>query len=63
MIIPTSHNKLGNTGCKTGFWLEAFAAQIVLAPKGGQPPSIRRATSETFSTLRADESAVRAILP
>lgn len=49
LIVLTSHDKLGDTGKKTGFWLEEFAApyyvfkdagaQITLAsPKGGQPP-------------------------
>ena len=49
LIILTSHAELGNTGQKTGFWLEEFAApyyvfkdanvDIVLAsPAGGQPP-------------------------
>jgi putative intracellular protease/amidase len=49
LMILTSHDKLGDTGKKTGFWLEEFAApyyvfkdagaQITLAsPKGGQPP-------------------------
>jgi len=49
LMILTSHDKLGDTGEKTGFWLEEFAApyytlkdagaQITLAsPKGGQPP-------------------------
>jgi putative intracellular protease/amidase len=49
LMVLTSHDKLGNTGRKTGFWLEEFAApyftfkgagaEIVLAsPKGGQPP-------------------------
>lgn len=48
-IILTSHDELGNTGKKTGFWLEEFAApyyvfkdagvSLTLAsPKGGQPP-------------------------
>ncbi len=48
-MVLTSHDQLGNTGRKTGFWLEEFAApyyvfadagvQLVLAsPKGGQPP-------------------------
>ena len=48
-IVLTSHDKLGDTGKPTGFWLEEFAApyyvfkdagaEIVLAsPKGGQPP-------------------------
>ena len=49
LIVLTSHDKLGDTGKKTGFWLEEFAApcyvfkdagaEITLAsPKGGQPP-------------------------
>ena len=49
LIVLTSHDNLGNTGKKTGFWLEEFAAPyytfkdagatITLAsPLGGQPP-------------------------
>jgi putative intracellular protease/amidase len=49
LMILTSHDQLGDTGEKTGFWLEEFAAPyyvfkdagavITLAsPKGGQPP-------------------------
>jgi len=49
LIVLTSHDQLGNTGRKTGFWLEELAApyytfkeagaEIVLAsPRGGQPP-------------------------
>lgn len=49
LMVLTSHDQLGNTGHKTGFWLEEFAApyyifkdagvEITLAsPKGGQPP-------------------------
>lgn len=49
LIVLTSHDRLGDTGKKTGFWLEEFAApyyvfkdagaDITLAsPKGGQPP-------------------------
>lgn len=48
-MVLTSHDKLGDTGKKTGFWLEEFAApyytfidagaQVVVAsPLGGQPP-------------------------
>src|SRR6202522_3666153 len=48
-MVLTSHDRLGNTGRKTGFWLEEFAApyfvfrdasvELTLAsPKGGQPP-------------------------
>ena len=48
-MVFTSHDQLGDTGLKTGFWLEECAApyfvfrdagvQLTLAsPKGGQPP-------------------------
>jgi putative intracellular protease/amidase len=49
LMVLTSHDRLGNTGRKTGFWLEEFAApyfvfrdagvELTLAsPNGGQPP-------------------------
>jgi len=49
LMVLTSHDRLGETGKKTGFWLEEFAApyyvfkdagaEVTLAsPKGGQPP-------------------------
>ena len=49
LMVLTSHDQLGNTGRKTGLWLEEFAApyfvfrdagvELALAsPKGGQPP-------------------------
>ncbi|HEV7930298.1 MAG TPA: type 1 glutamine amidotransferase domain-containing protein [Nitrosospira sp.] len=49
LIVLTSHDQLGNTGKKTGFWLEEFTtpyyvlkdagAEVALAsPKGGEPP-------------------------
>ncbi len=49
LMVLTSHDQLGNTGAKTGFWLEEFAApyyvfkdagaEVTLAsPQGGQPP-------------------------
>lgn len=49
LMVLTSHDELGDTGNKTGFWLEEFAApyyvfkdagaDVMLAsPKGGQPP-------------------------
>ncbi|WP_258128114.1 type 1 glutamine amidotransferase domain-containing protein [Achromobacter anxifer] len=49
LIVLTSHDKLGNTGRKTGFWLEEFAAPYyafldagatltLASPAGGQPP-------------------------
>ncbi len=49
LIVLTSHSELGNTGQKTGFWIEEFAAPYyvmadagitltIASPKGGQPP-------------------------
>ena len=49
LIVLTSHSDLGNTGEKTGFWIEEFAAPYyvladagveltIASPKGGQPP-------------------------
>lgn len=49
LMVLTSHDQLGNTGKKTGFWLEEFAAPYyafkdaganitLVSPKGGQPP-------------------------
>ncbi len=49
LMVLTSHDVLGNTGRKTGFWLEEFAAPYFVfrdagveltlsSPKGGQPP-------------------------
>src|SRR6202021_699179 len=49
LMVLTSHNQLGNTGRKTGFWLEEFAAPYFVfrdagvqltraSPNGGQPP-------------------------
>lgn len=66
LMVLTSHDKLGDTGSKTGFWLEEFSApyyvfkdagaQIVLAsPKGGQPPldpKSDQADAQTASTER-----------
>ena len=51
LMVLTSHDQLGNTGRKTGFWLEEFAApyfvfrdavvELTLAsPRGGQPPVV-----------------------
>ena len=49
LMVLTSHDQLGDTGKKTGFWLEEFAApyyafkdagasNTLASPKGGQPP-------------------------
>jgi putative intracellular protease/amidase len=61
LMVLTSHDQLGNTGRKTGFWLEEFAApyyafkeanaDIVLAsPKGGQPPLDPKSNEPNFQT-------------
>ena len=65
LLVLTSHDQLGDTGKKTGFWLEEFAApyyvfkdagaQITLAsPRGGQPPRRQRqlACASQKATLR-----------
>ena len=66
LMILTSHDRLGNTGKKTGFWLEEFAApyyvfkdagaKLTLAsPLGGQPPLDPKsddAASQTDATRR-----------
>jgi putative intracellular protease/amidase len=61
LIVLTSHSVLGNTGRKTGFWLEELAApyyvfkdagvEIVLAsPLGGQPPLDPKSNEPDFQT-------------
>ena len=68
LMVITSHAELGNTGEKTGFWLEEFAApyytfvdagiEVTLAsPAGGQPPidpKSEMADFQTASTKRFD---------
>lgn len=77
LIVLTSHDKLGDTGRKTGFWLEELAAPyyvfkdagagITLAsPKGGQPPLDPKSTEPNFQTdatrrFDADAEAGRAL--
>lgn len=69
LIVLTSHEDLGNTGKKTGFWTEELAApyyalvdqgaEITLAsPKGGQPPIDPKSedpTAQTDATRRMAE--------
>jgi len=77
LIVLTSHDRLGNTGEKTGFWLEEFAAPyyelkdagatITLAsPKGGQPPldpKSDRPENQTEATKRfKTDGAAQAVL-
>jgi putative intracellular protease/amidase len=61
LMVLTSHDKLGDTGRKTGFWLEELAApyyefkdvgaQITLAsPKGGRPPLDPKSQDPSFQT-------------
>lgn len=61
LIVLTSHDRLGDTGKKTGFWLEEFAAPyyrlrdagcaITLAsPAGGQPPIDPKSNEPDFQT-------------
>jgi putative intracellular protease/amidase len=73
LMVLTSHDQLGNTGKKTGFWLEEFAApyyafkdagaEIVLAsPLGGQPPLDPKSDLPDFQTelthrFKADPAA------
>ncbi len=66
LMVLTSHDRLGDTGEKTGFWLEEFAApyyvfkdagaDVVLAsPQGGQPPLDPKSDApdaQTEATLR-----------
>lgn len=77
LMVLTSHDQLGDTGKKTGFWLEEFAApyyalkdagaEIVLAsPKGGQPPLDPKsdepdAQTEATHRFKADEAAQKAL--
>lgn len=61
LMVLTSHAELGNTGEKTGFWVEEFAApyyafvdasiEVTLAsPNGGQPPIDPTSTLADFQT-------------
>lgn len=77
LMVLTSHDRLGTTGEKTGFWLEEFAApyyvfydagaEIVLAsPKGGQPPIDPKSDAPDAQTdatrrFRADTAATAAL--
>jgi putative intracellular protease/amidase len=76
LIVLTSHDQLGNTGRKTGFWLEELAApyyvfkdagaEITLAsPKGGQPPLDPKSNEPSFQTdqTRRFEAEAAALLP
>lgn len=77
VMVLTSHDQLGQTGRKTGFWLEELAApyyafkdagaEIVLAsPKGGRPPLDPKSNEPSFQTeltrrFEADGEALAAL--
>ncbi|MDX2418983.1 MAG: type 1 glutamine amidotransferase domain-containing protein [Xanthomonadales bacterium] len=61
LMVLTSHDQLGTTGLKTGFWLEEFAAPFyvfkdanaditLVSPKGGQPPLDPKSDEPDFQT-------------
>lgn len=61
LFVLTSHDELGNTGHKTGFWVEEFAAPYytlsdaqasitIASPKGGQPPIDPKSELSDFQT-------------
>jgi putative intracellular protease/amidase len=76
-MVLTSHDQLGNTGRKTGFWLEEFAApyfefrdagvELTLAsPKGGQPPidpksDLKENQTPAMGRFKQDRAAQRAL--
>lgn len=77
LMVLTSHDQLGNTGKKTGFWLEEFAAPYyalkeagaqltVVSPNGGQPPLDPKSDepeSQTDATRRfKEDAAAQAVL-
>src|SRR5690349_23412462 len=77
LMVLTSHDQLGNTGRKTGFWLEEFAApffvfrdagvELTLAsPKGGQPPidpksDLPENQTDAMARFKKDAAAQRAL--
>src|SRR3954471_7586642 len=77
LMVLTSHDKLGNTGRKTGFWLEEFAAPYfvfrdadvevtLVSPKGGQPPidpvsDLPEQQTPAMARFKKDASAQQAL--
>ncbi|WP_460621846.1 type 1 glutamine amidotransferase domain-containing protein [Hymenobacter tenuis] len=77
LVVLTSHDQLGNTGHKTGFWLEEFAAPYYVfkdagatltlaSPKGGQPPLDPKsddpsAQTEATERFKKDPEAQKAL--
>src|SRR3954470_19199155 len=77
LMVLTSHDQLGTTGRKTGFWLEEFAApyfvfrdvgaELTLAsPKGGQTPidpksDLPENQTPAMARFKTDETARAAL--
>ena len=77
LMVLTSHDRLGDTGQPTGFWLEEFAAPYyvlkdagvditIASPKGGQPPidpksDDPKAETPAMQRFRQDPEAQRAL--
>src|SRR5215469_10262519 len=77
LIVLTSHDQLGNTGRKTGFWLEELAAPYYVfkdagveltlsSPAGGKPPLDPKSNEPDFQTdktrrFEADADAMAAL--
>jgi putative intracellular protease/amidase len=77
LMVLTSHDQLGETGHKTGFWLEEFAApyfvfrdagvELTLAsPNGGQPPldpksDLAESQTPAMTRFKKDEEAQKAL--
>lgn len=75
LVVLTSHDRLGDTGEKTGFWLEELAAPYyvfkdagaeitLVSPQGGQPPLDPKSNLPDFQTaethrFEADADALR----
>src|SRR6202158_2785464 len=77
LMVLTSHDQLGDTGRKTGFWLEEFAAPYFVfrdagggltpgPPQGGQPPvapksDLPEGQTEAMARFKQDEGAQKAL--
>ncbi len=77
LMVLTSHDTLGNTGLKTGFWLEEFAAPYFVfrdagigltlaSPKGGQPPldpksDLPENQTPAMTRFKQDHAALKAL--
>ena len=77
LMVLTSHDQLGNTGRKTGFWLEEFAAPYYVfrdagvaltlaSPKGGQPPldpvsDLPENQTPAMTRFKQDQAAQKAL--